>query len=60
VPTVLVGVEDGGYSREHELHKRFAPYNVGNEWFWYRGEVISYVETLDLDPEWVEEVAQRC
>lgn len=43
---VLLGTAAGGAKMEREMHKRFAEYRLGGEWFRYAGKLAAFVKTL--------------
>lgn len=46
VPIVLA-LEEGGETREQELHERFKGQRMFGEWFTYTGELMAYIQTLE-------------
>lgn len=42
----LLGTVPGGQKMETEMHRRFAAYRIGGEWFQCKGELAAFVKTL--------------
>lgn len=42
----VLGVVDGGYGMESEMHRRFAVYRIKGEWFRLEGELAEFVASL--------------
>lgn len=45
-PLRLLGTVPGGQKMELEMHRRFAAYRIGGEWFRCKGELAEFVKTL--------------
>lgn len=48
-PVKLLAAIHGGRREEKELHRRFAQFHVGGEWFRFDGELREYIEGLQAD-----------
>ena len=59
---LLLGLREGGYVEEKELHKRFSDFALGGEWFSPCQELIDYIKVyaeLANESQWIERKKSR-
>lgn len=55
-PLTLLGLEVGGFKREHELHRLFAEERVRGEWFVASPRLVAYIVCLHQTTTYLERV----
>lgn len=48
----VLGLMDGTFEDEAEMHKKFRHLSVNGEWFRYTDELVEFIDSLDKDLMW--------